>query len=401
MKKVTRKTFDEVMVPNYNPQTIIPVSGKGAYVWDQTGQKYIDFTSGIAVNALGHCHPALIDALETQAKKLWHTGNIFTNEPALELAQLLTGLTFAEKVFFCNSGAEANEAALKLARKYAHDHYNHKKHQIISFYSGFHGKSLFTVTVGGKPESRRGFKPVPGGVVHLPFNDIDALKATLSEKTCAVILEPVQGAGGVIPATADFLHAVRHACDQHNALMIFDEIQTGVGRTGKLYAYMHYGVVPDILTTAKALGGGFPVAAMLTTTEIAKSLHFGTHGSTYGGNPLACAVAKAVLKMTDAALLNQVSKRHKFLMQELIRLNKKYHVFKDIRGLGLLIGCELNEQYAGKARFFLQTSIQHNLMLLNAGTDILRITPPLIISDDEIAEGIKRLDATIAEIICH
>ncbi len=291
--QVSRSLFDEVMVPNYAPSAVIPVKGLGSRVWDQTGREFIDFAGGIAVNCLGHCHPALVSALKEQADKLWHLSNVMTNEPALILAQKLVNATFAEKVYFANSGAEANEAALKLARRFAKNEFGDHKTQIIAFKQGFHGRTFFTVTVGGQPAYSDGFGPKPADIVHAEYNNLASLEALISDNTCAVMLEPLQGEGGIITPTAEFIQGVAALCKKHNSLMIFDEVQSGVGRTGELYAYMGLGVVPDILTTAKALGGGFPIGAMLTTTAIAKHLVVGTHGSTYGGNPLACAVGIA------------------------------------------------------------------------------------------------------------
>jgi acetylornithine/N-succinyldiaminopimelate aminotransferase len=285
MDKVTRQTFNEVMVPNYQPAELIPVRGAGSRFWDQQDREYVDFAGGIAVNVLGHCHPQLVAALQAQSQKLWHLSNVMTNEPALRLAQKLCEATFAERVFFCNSGAEANEAALKLARRHAHT--RPRKNEIISFLNAFHGRTLFTVSVGGQEKYTRGFEPLPGAITHLPFNDLAALESAISERTCAVILEPIQGEGGILPADPAFVRGARALCDRHGALLIFDEIQTGVGRTGTLYAYEGLGVTPDVLTTAKGIGGGFPLGAMLTTAAIAESLPFGSHGSTYGGYALA------------------------------------------------------------------------------------------------------------------
>ncbi|MBO4967816.1 MAG: acetylornithine/succinyldiaminopimelate transaminase, partial [Pseudomonas sp.] len=292
---VQRADFDQVMVPNYAPAAFIPVRGAGSRVWDQAGRELIDFAGGIAVNVLGHAHPALVGALTEQANTLWHVSNVFTNEPALRLAKKLVDSTFAERVFFCNSGAEANEAAFKLARRVAHDRFGSEKYEIIAALNSFHGRTLFTVNVGGQSKYSDGFGPKITGITHVPFNDLDALKAAISDKTCAVVLEPIQGEGGVLPAEQAYLQGARELCDQHNALLVFDEVQTGMGRTGELFAYMHYGVTPDILTSAKSLGGGFPIAAMLTTEALAKHLVVGTHGTTYGGNPLACAVGNAVI----------------------------------------------------------------------------------------------------------
>lgn len=397
---VNRATFDEVMVPNYAPQKIIPVRGKGSRVWDQEGREYVDFAGGIAVNALGHCHPQLVKVLREQADKLWHLSNVYTNEPALKLAQALTEVCFAEKVFFCNSGTEANEAAFKLARKYAYDTAGPEKHEIISFNSSFHGRSLFAVTVGGQPKYREGFAPVPEGVTHLPFNDIEALKNTISDKTCAVVLEPIQGEGGVIPATTGFFKAARELCNQYNALLIFDEVQTGVGRTGEFYAYMSSGVTPDILTTAKSLGAGFPVGAMLTTDKAAQSFGFGTHGSTYGGNALACTVAlEAITLINDDQLLANVATKHQLFRRELESINDEFGVFTEIRGKGLLIGAELTPDWHGKGKDFLAAAAEEGLMLLVAGPNVLRMAPSLIIPDEDIREGMAALRKAVARVV--
>lgn len=304
---ITRENFDEWMIPVYAPAPFIPVRGEGSRLWDQQGKEYIDFAGGIAVNALGHAHPELREALNEQASKFWHTGNGYTNEPVLRLAKKLIDATFADRVFFCNSGAEANEAALKLARKFAHDRYGSHKSGIVAFKNAFHGRTLFTVSAGGQPAYSQDFAPLPPDIRHAAYNDINSASALIDDSTCAVIVEPIQGEGGVVPASNAFLHGLRELCDRHNALLIFDEVQTGVGRTGELYAYMHYGVTPDLLTTAKALGGGFPVGALLATEECASVMTVGTHGTTYGGNPLASAVAGKVLDLINTPeMLNGV-----------------------------------------------------------------------------------------------
>ncbi|MFT6914620.1 MAG: succinylornithine transaminase family protein [Motiliproteus sp.] len=399
---VTRSTFDQVMVPNYAPQAVIPVRGEGSRLWDQEGHEYIDFAGGIAVNALGHCHPRLVGVLKQQADQLWHLSNVYTNEPALRLATLLTEKTFADNVFFCNSGAEANEAAFKLARKYGFDNFGPHKHEIISFTQSFHGRTLFTVSVGGQPKYREGFEPVPGGITQVPFNDLEALKTVMSENTCAVVMEPIQGEGGIIPADPAFARGVRELCDQHNALLVFDEIQTGVGRTGDLYAYMGLGVTPDVLTSAKALGGGFPIGAMLATAKAAASLGIGTHGSTYGGNPLACAVSEAALEIIDTPeVLEGVTLRHELFVTELEKINAKYGVFTDIRGQGLLIGAELIEALHGQGPKILAAAREEGLMLLVAGPKVLRMTPSLIITPADILEGMQRLDRALARVLAE
>ncbi len=405
MMKVDRTTFDEVMVPNYAPGKIIPVRGSGSRFWDQNGDEYLDFGGGIAVNVLGHAHPELVHALTEQAKKIWHLSNVLTNEPALRLGKKLTDATFAERVFYANSGAEANEAALKLARRYAWDKAQaagkeNDKYEIIALYNSFHGRTLFTVSVGGQEKYTEGFRPVPEGIKHVPFNDLAALRAAISDKTCAVMMEPMQGEGGILPAEKAFIEGARALCDAHDALLIFDEIQTGMGRTGNLYAYMHYGVEPDILTTAKALGGGFPIGAMLTRAEIAKSLAVGTHGSTYGGNPLACAVAEKVIDIVNTPdLLGSVHKKGEMLKDALERINRNHGIFKDIRGLGLLIGAELVDAWQGRAKEFVAAALDQHLMILVAGPNVLRFAPALNISEEEIATGMERLEVAVQSLL--
>ena len=396
---VDRAVFDEVMVPNYAPSTVIPVRGQGSRVWDQQDNEYIDFAGGIAVSALGHCHPALVGALKEQGEKIWHLSNVLTNEPALRLAKKLVDNTFAEKVYFCNSGAESNEAALKLARRWALDVHGEEKSQIIAFKQGFHGRTFFTVTVGGQAAYSDGFGPKPGNIDHAEYNNLDSLKALISDKTCAVMIEPLQGEGGVVAPTDEFIKGVRELCDQHNALLIFDEVQTGLGRLGTLYAYQDLGVTPDILTSAKGLGGGFPIGAMLTTTEIAKHLKIGTHGSTYGGNPLACAVGEAVLDTVNTPeVLAGVKAKHQLYVDGLNAINEKYHVFSEIRGKGLLIGAVLNENYQGKAKDFLNAAMTEGVMTLVAGASIIRFAPSLVIPDEDIIEGLVRFERAVATL---
>ncbi|EOL9008303.1 aspartate aminotransferase family protein [Cronobacter sakazakii] len=391
-QSITRQNFDEWMIPVYAPAAFIPVRAEGSTLWDQEGKEYIDFAGGIAVNALGHAHPKLREALETQAAKIWHTGNGYTNEPVLRLAKRLIDATFADRVFFCNSGAEANEAALKLARKYAHDHYGAQKSGIVAFKNAFHGRTLFTVSAGGQPAYSQDFAPLPPQISHAVFNDLDSAAALINDDTCAVIVEPVQGEGGVVPATKAFLKGLRELCDRHNALLIFDEVQTGVGRTGHLYAYMHYGVTPDVLSTAKALGGGFPIGAMLTTERCAAVMGVGTHGTTYGGNPLAGAVAGQVLDLVNTPeMLDGVKARHDAFVEQLNAINQRLGLFKEIRGLGLLIGCVLKDEYAGKAKAISLAAAKEGAMVLIAGANVLRFAPALNISHQEIETGLARM----------
>ncbi|WP_027467636.1 aspartate aminotransferase family protein [Deefgea rivuli] len=397
---LSRAAFDQYMVPNYAPAAFVPVRGEASRVWDQEGKEYIDFAGGIAVNSLGHCHPALVGALTAQANKLWHVSNVFTNEPALELAQKLVAATFADKVFFCNSGAEANEAALKLARRAAIERFGEQKHKVLSTLNSFHGRTFFTVTVGGQPKYSDGFGPKPTGIEYFEYNNLEALKALIDDDTACVIIEPIQGEGGVLPADAAFLQGVRELCTQHNAFLIFDEVQTGMGRSGSLFAYQEYGVVPDILTSAKSLGGGFPIGAMLTTADIAKHLVAGTHGTTYGGNPLACAVAGAVLDVINTPeTLAGVRAKHAQFLEGIAAINAKYHVFSQVRGLGLLIGAVLTEQYKDRAKDILGLAAQNGLMVLMAGPNVVRFAPSLVITDDEINTGLARFEAAIAQFV--
>lgn len=397
---ITRATFDEVILPIYAPAEFIPVKGKGSRVWDQQGKEYIDFAGGIAVTALGHCHPALVAALHEQGETLWHTSNVFTNEPALRLGRKLVDATFAERVVFMNSGTEANETAFKLARHYAVTRHSPYKTKIIAFHNAFHGRSLFTVSVGGQPKYSDGFGPKPADIVHVPFNDLQAVKAVMDGHTCAVVVEPIQGEGGVTAATPAFLQGLRELCDQHQALLVFDEVQCGMGRTGSLFAYMHYGVTPDILTSAKALGGGFPVSAMLTTHEIASAFHAGSHGSTYGGNPLACAVANAAFDLINTpAVLDGVNAKRELFVKHLQQLDAEFDLFSDIRGMGLLIGAELKPQHKGRARDFLYAAAEAGVMVLNAGPDVMRFVPSLIIEEQDIAEGMARFAQAVAKVI--
>ncbi|EFO3075232.1 aspartate aminotransferase family protein [Escherichia coli] len=373
---ITRENFDEWMIPVYAPAPFIPVRGEGSRLWDQQGKEYIDFAGGIAVNALGHAHPVL------------------------RLAKKLIDATFADRVFFCNSGAEANEAALKLARKFAHDRYGSHKSGIVAFKNAFHGRTLFTVSAGGQPAYSQDFAPLPPDIRHAAYNDINSASALIDDSTCAVIVEPIQGEGGVVPASNAFLQGLRELCDRHNALLIFDEVQTGVGRTGELYAYMHYGVTPDLLTTAKALGGGFPVGALLATEECASVMTVGTHGTTYGGNPLASAVAGKVLDLINTPeMLNGVKQRHDWFVERLNTINHRYGLFSEVRGLGLLIGCVLNADYAGQAKQISQEAAKAGVMVLIAGGNVVRFAPALNVSEEEVTTGLDRFAAACERFV--
>jgi acetylornithine/N-succinyldiaminopimelate aminotransferase len=396
---VHRADFDQVMVPNYAPAAFIPVRGLGSRVWDQAGRELVDFSGGIAVNVLGHCHPALVGALTVQGNQLWHVSNVFTNEPALRLARKLVDATFAERVFFCNSGAEANEAAFKLARRVAFELYGEEKYEIVAALNSFHGRTLFTVTVGGQSKYSDGFGPKITGIKHVPFNDLEALKAAVSDKTCAVVLEPIQGEGGVLPADLAYLQGARALCDQFNALLVFDEVQSGMGRSGELFAYMHYGVTPDILSSAKSIGGGFPMAAMMTTEKLAKHLGVGVHGTTYGGNPLACAVGNAVMDVVNTPeVLAGVKAKHQLFRTRLEKIGEQYGVFSEVRGMGLLIGCVLTDAWKGKAKDIFNAAERQDLMILQAGPDVVRFAPSLVIENADIEEGLNRFERAIVKL---
>jgi len=398
---VSRQTFDEVIVPTYAPSQMVPVRACGLDLWDQDGKQYLDFTAGIGVTSLGHAHPAVVEALHRQAETVWHVGNGYTNEPVLRLARALTGATFAERAFFCNSGAEANEAAFKLARRQAHVRFGPGKSRVVSCVNAFHGRTLFTVSVGGQPKYTEGFGPLPPDIVHIPFNDIDAARAAIGSDVCAVVVEPVQGEGGVLPASADYLQALRACCDAAGALLIFDEVQCGMGRTGDLFAYMGYGVTPDILTSAKALGNGYPVGAMLTTEALASHFPVGAHGTTYGGNPLAAAVALKVLEIIDTpSFLARVKQAAKTLVNALEAVAADYpQVFAAVRGRGLMLGMVLSETYRGKAKEIAKAAEAEGLMLLIAGPDVVRLLPALVVSDAQIGEAVLRLRRALDAVV--
>ncbi|WP_036170686.1 acetylornithine/succinyldiaminopimelate transaminase [Massilia sp. 9096] len=388
-RPVTRQTFDEVLVPTYAPAAMVPVRASGLDVWDQEGKHYLDFTSGIAVTSLGHCNPVIVEALTRQANTLWHVGNGYTNEPVLRLASALIEATFADRAFFANSGAEANEAALKLARKYAHAKFGPQKSRIVSCYASFHGRTLFTVSVGGQSKYTEGFEPLPPSINHINYNDIESARAAITDDVAAVIVEPIQGEGGVIPGDVEFLKTLRELCDQTGALLIFDEVQSGVGRTGALYDYMNVGVTPDILTSAKALGNGYPIGAMLTTEAIAQALNVGSHGTTYGGNPLATTIALAVVEqINQPAFLARVREASAKIFANLEKLAADYpQLFAKPRGKGLLIGVPMADAQKGKSKDYTKAAEKLGLMLLIAGPDVVRLAPALVVSDAQIVEA--------------
>jgi acetylornithine/N-succinyldiaminopimelate aminotransferase len=390
MSKVTRADFDKYLMGVYCPAPFVAVKGSGSRFWDDAGKEYVDFGGGIAVNVVGHCHPEIVSALEEQAHKLWHISNYMCTEPAITLAKHLVESTFADKVFFANSGGEANEAALKLARRYAFEKFGKEKSQIISFYNSFHGRTLFDVTVGGQAKYCEGFGPLPGDIVHADFNDLEQLKSLISkEKTCAVIMEPIQGEGGILPATEEFIKGVRQLCDENDALLIFDEVQTGFGRTGCLYAYQHYQVEPDILTSAKGLGAGIAIGAMMAKDKVASIFKPGLHGTTFGSNPLATSVGcKSFELVNRPEFLKDVNVKADLFRKHYAELNAKYDCFKEVRGIGLMIGAELKDETLLKK--ITSECLNQGVFVLTAGHSVIRTVPALNITTDDINEGFAR-----------
>lgn len=398
--KITRKTFDEVMFPCYNPMNMVIKKAHGSYIFDNEGNKYVDLTSGIAVNCLGHTPDGVQKVIKKTSKNLIHVSNIFCNEYTLSLAKKLTSLTGYDKVFFVNSGAEANETALKLARRVAFDDYGAEKNEIISFVNSFHGRTFFSVTVGGQESYSDGFGPKPAAITHIPYNDIATFEKTISDKTCAVILEPIQGEGGIIKADDAFLVKVRELCDKFHAALIFDEVQTGVARSGTLYAYEQTPVKPDILTSAKGLASGLPIGAVLTYDNFAKHFVPGTHGSTFGGNALACSVGCYVLdKVSDKKFLENVKATSEYIKASIKKLDEKHHVFDDVRGEGLLMGLVLNKKYSGKSGALQKECFKHKLLTLTAHGDVLRLAPALNIKKSVVDEAMKLLDKALTDFV--
>ncbi|MBN8263910.1 MAG: acetylornithine transaminase [Xanthomonadales bacterium] len=387
-------------LPVYKPRELVLARGKGARVWDADGRDYLDFGAGIAVCSLGHCDPDLVAALAAQAGALWHTSNVFYSEPPLRLAQeLVAASRFAERVFLCNSGAEANEAAIKLVRKWAAAQGRAPTQRtIVTFRGSFHGRTLAAVTATAQPKYQEGYEPLPGGFRYVDFNDLGQLEAAMAGgDVAAVMLEPVQGEGGVMPAAPGFLPAVRALCDRHDALLVLDEIQCGMGRTGTLFAHWQDAVVPDIVTLAKALGGGFPIGAMLAGPRVAQAMQFGAHGTTFGGNPLAASVARVALhKLGSEAIAGNVARQAAALRDGIAAVDRDLGLFAEVRGRGLMLGAVLAPAHAGKAGAILDLAAAHGLLLLQAGPDVLRFVPALNITDDEVAEGLRRLRDALA-----
>lgn len=364
-------------------------------VWGPDGKEYLDFVGGIAVNILGHCHPKIVVAIQKQAQRLLHVSNLYYTEPQIKLARLLVEHSFADKVFFCNSGAEANEAAIKLARKFSKEHSDKDRFEIITALGSFHGRTLATLTATGQEKFQKGFEPLVPGFKHVRFNDIDDLKSSLGPNTCAVMLEPVQGEGGVKIPGPDYLKKVRELCDKNNLLLILDEVQTGMGRTGKLFGYEHFGVTPDIMTLAKGLGNGVPIGAMLASDKVASSFVPGSHASTFGGNPLVCAAAITTIEalLEDGFILDQCRRMGEYLKNELRNLQKEFpSLIIDIRGIGLLIGMEITRECSD----IVKACMEKGLLINCTAGNVLRFMPPLIAQEKDIDHMLDMLGEVLS-----
>lgn len=379
----------------YKRFPITLTKGRGVFVYDDKGKEYLDALAGIAVNSLGHCHPNIVEAIQQQANQLIHISNLYYNEPQSKLAELLVKVSGLDRTFFCNSGAEAVEGSIKLARKYGKIH--KKNGPIFSMENAFHGRTLGTIAMG-KEKYQKGFAPIPQGFDHAPFNDIKALKAKVNDDTVAVIIEPVQGEGGVHPADKSYLKQVRELCDRHNVLLILDEVQCGIARTGSMFAYQQYGIKPDIVASAKALGGGFPIGAVIAREEVASAFEYGEHGTTYGGNPLACAAAYASLStIVEEDIAAQAKEKGEYTMQKLRSLAQNWDAIKTVRGMGLMIGVELNFEGKEVVGEMLKRGVLSNC----ASDTVIRLLPPLIITKEQIDTLIDVLVESIKKVEEH
>jgi acetylornithine/N-succinyldiaminopimelate aminotransferase len=383
------------LMPVYPRSPVRPVRGEGAYLYGEQGEKYLDFAAGIAVNILGHGHPHLTQAIQEQAARLIHVSNLYGSPQGEALAQRLIDLTFADTVFFTNSGVEAVECAIKTARRYHHAKGNPHKHDLISFSNAFHGRTMATISATDQPKMIDGFAPLLPGFKVVPFNDLDAALAAIDENTAGFLLEPVQGEGGIRPATPEFMTGLRAACDEHDLMLVFDEVQCGVARTGHLYAYQHYGIEPDIMASAKGIGGGFPMGACLATEKAAAGMVIGTHGSTFGGNPLAMAAGQAVLDVVAnnefLAQVRQTGERLRSALEQMIPNHD--HLFEGVRGMGLMLGVKLKSD----SRSFVNYLRTRGLLTVAAGDNVMRVLPPLNIEESHIREFVDALSAAAAD----
>lgn len=380
----------------YNRFNVNFVKGKGVYLYDEIGNEYLDFVSGIAVNCLGHSHPTIIKALKEQSEKLIHISNLYYSDTQNKLMNKLLQISKFDSVFFCNSGTEANELAIKLARKHG-NLISSEKTEIIYMKNSFHGRSTGALAITGQEKYQIPFKPLMPNTIEIEFNNIEELKNKVNDKTCAVILEPIQGEGGLIEATPEFLKLIDKLCKKFNALLIFDEIQCGIGRTGTLFAHEHFGITPDIITIAKALGGGVPIGACLTNKKASNILVPGDHGSTYGGNPLVCGVAYSVLsELIDNGIIAGVKEKGEYTITKLFKLREKYPIIEEIRGRGLLLGLKFNETLSNKD--IINEAFNHKFLLVSAGNNVVRFFPPLNVTKTEIDKGIEKLEIVLKNL---
>ncbi|MFZ5645945.1 MAG: acetylornithine transaminase [Bacillota bacterium] len=386
---------DKYLMKTYGRLQMALVKGKGAMVWDADGREYLDFLSGLAVNSLGHCHPAVTGAIAEQAETLMHVSNLYYIEPQVKLAKMLAENSCGDRVFFCNSGAEANEAAIKLARKYAKVKGAADKYEIITALKSFHGRTLATITATGQAKYQQGFEPLPPGFKYVPLNDLEALKQAVGPSTCAVMLEPVQGEGGINVADPDYLRGVRDLCNEKGLLLIFDEVQCGLGRTGKFMAYQHYGVEPDIITLAKALGGGFPIGATVAREEVAQAFVPGDHASTFGGNPLASAAGLAAVdQLINHGVVDNAARVGDYFKGKLKEMAERYPFVREVRGLGLILGMELSIECRG----IVEKCQEKGLLINCANNNVLRFLPPLIIAEDDVDRAVGIIDSVLGEL---
>jgi acetylornithine/N-succinyldiaminopimelate aminotransferase len=383
---------DQNIIGTYRRQPVVLVKGSGARVWDSDGKEYLDFVAGIAVCSLGHSNPKVVEALRHQAGVLTHVSNLYYTEPQIRLAGMLVANSFADKVFFCNSGAEANEAAIKLARKYAHDNVKGDRYEILTMQGSFHGRTLAAITATAQEKFHVGFAPLPEGFRYVPFNDVRALEKAIRKRTCAVMVEPIQGESGVRMPSPDYLQGVRQVCDDRGLLLILDEVQTGMGRTGKLFAHEHFGIRPDIMTLAKALGNGYPLGALLATDRVASAFGPGTHASTFGGNPLGMAAGVAVLRaLLEDGIMDNCREVGAYLRERLEELKKKHYMIQEVRGMGLMVGMDLTVDGAAIVR----RCLERGLLINCAGEHILRFVPPLTIAREDVDRAVEILDGAL------
>ncbi len=396
MKKIIEDA-QQYLMNTYQRYPLVLFKGRGSTVYTTDGKEYLDLIGGIAVNVLGHCHPKVVVAIQKQAQRLIHVSNLFYNEPQVKLAKVLSENSFGGKVFFCNSGAEANEAAIKLARAYARYKGFEDRYEIITAYNSFHGRTMATITATGQEKVQKGFEPLVPGFRYVPYNDIEEISKAITEKTCAVMIEPIQGEGGIIVPDRQYMQALRQLCTERQVLLILDEVQTGIGRTGQFFAYEHFGIEPDIMTLAKGLGGGFPIGAMLAREEVAQAFGPGSHASTFGGNPLACAAGLATVEavLEDGIVLEECRQKGQYFKEALLRLKDKYStVVEDVRGLGLMLGMELTRD----PEPVISGCLQRGLLIAKAGTKTIRFTPALTISYEEIDRALDALDDVLGRL---